>query len=107
MRRKTDVHPSHKDGGGVLNDAKGNGPVLVRPIRLSDFRFIRGLSATIDGYTVPPPYVLWMLGRFQGELCLIAEDPNREPLGYMLAMSVGLGSSEIFIWQLVTNFRGQ
>jgi hypothetical protein len=103
MRRKTDVQPSQKDGGHT----KRNGLVLVRPVRLADFQFIRGLSSKISGYTVPPPYILWMLTRYQGELCLIAEDASREPLGYMLAMSTGFGSSEIFIWQLATDYRGQ
>jgi hypothetical protein len=107
MRRKTDVQPSHKAGDSGLKNAKGTSPVRVRAIRLSDFQFIRGLSATIQGYTVPPPYILWMLTRFQGELCLIAEDASQEPLGYMLAMSDGIASSEIFIWQWATNYRGQ
>jgi hypothetical protein len=103
MRRKTGVQPSQKDGGHT----KRNGLVLVRPVRLSDFEFIRGLSSTINGYTVPPPYILWMFMRFQGELCLIAEDACQEPLGYTLATSAGIGSTEIFIWQLATNYRGQ
>jgi hypothetical protein len=103
MRRKAGVQPSQKDGGHT----KRNGLVLVRPVKLPDFQFIRGLSSTIGGYTVPPPYILWMLTRFQGELCLMAEDAAREPLGYMLAMTAGIGSTEIFIWQLATNYRGQ
>jgi hypothetical protein len=107
MRRKTGVRSPQAERGVIIGTAVRNGPVLVRPIRLGDFPFIQGLSATIDGYTVPPSYILWMLGRFQSELCLIAEDSAQEPLGYMLAMSAGLGSSGIFIWQLATNFRGQ
>jgi hypothetical protein len=103
MRRKTDVPPSQKYG----DHAKRKSLALVRPVRLSDFEFIRELSATIDGYTIPPLYILWMLTRFQGDLCFIAEDTSQEPLGYMLAMSAGIGSSEIFIWQFATNFRGQ
>jgi hypothetical protein len=103
MRRKAGAQPSQKNRGHT----KRNGLILVRQIRLSDFQFIRGLSSTIAGYTVPPPYILWMLTRFQGELCLLAEDASREPLGYMLATSAGIGSTEIFIWQLATNFRGR
>jgi hypothetical protein len=48
-----------------------------------------------------------MLHRFQGQLCLIAEDLAKEPLAYMLAISVGLKSGEIFVWQFASNFRGQ
>src|SRR5437660_11968394 len=107
MRRKTDVQPSQKAGDSGLNNAKGTRAVRVRAISLADFKFIRRLSATIQGYTVPPPYILWMLMRFQGDLCLIVEDGSQEPLGYMLAMSAGIASSEIFIWQFATNYRGQ
>src|SRR5258706_13912727 len=99
MRRKPVVKSSRTSRGSVLKNGQRNAPVLVRPIRPSDFGFIRDMAATIEGYTVPPPYVLWMLGRLPGELCLIAEDRAQEPLGYMLAMSVGLQSNEVFIWQ--------
>jgi len=47
-----------------------------------------------------------MLTRFQCELCLLAEDASREPLGYMLQPVRELGQ-QIFIWQLATNYRGQ
>jgi hypothetical protein len=103
MRRKADAQSTQKSGG----HKKRNPLVFVRPVRLSDFQFIQSLSSTIDGYTVPPPYILWMFTRFQGELCLLAEDASREPLGYMLATSAGIGSTEVFIWQLATNYRGQ
>ncbi len=107
MRRKAAVKSSRTRHGSVLKNGQKNASVLVRPIRLADFEFIRDLSSTIEGYTVPPPYVLWMFRRFQRELCLIAEGPTREPLGYMLAMSAGVHSNEIFIWQLATTFKGQ
>jgi len=91
----------------VSRNERSNATVHVRPVRLSDFGFIRDLSATIDGYTVPPLYVLWMFRRFEVELCLIAESPTQELVGYMLAMSAGTHSNEIFIWQLATTFKGQ
>lgn len=81
--------------------------VLVRPMRLSDFEFVRDLSAKIDGYTVPPLYVLWMLREFHAELCLIAESSRKERLGYMLAMATGLNSRRLFIWQFASTFQGQ
>jgi len=81
--------------------------VSVRPMRFSDFEFIRDLTVKIDGYTVPPLYVLWMLRRFHGEFCLIAEGPRKERLGYMLAMVTGIPSRRVFIWQFASTFHGQ
>lgn len=107
MRRRTNIWPSRKAEANVSGNANEARAIRVRAIRLSDFQFIRELSATIYGYTVPPPYILWMLKRFHGTLCLIAEDESKNRLGYMLGMNVGIASNEIFIWQWATNYRGQ
>ena len=81
--------------------------VLVRPIEVSDFDFIRTLASKTKGYTLPPRYILWTLCRFQGELGAIAEEPGSAPVGYLLALPVGIHSDAIFVWQLATTFRGQ
>jgi hypothetical protein len=107
MRGKAISKPSQTASGFASTDVQTNATLLVRPIRRSDFTFIRELSKRIEGYTVPPPYVLWMLRRFQGELCLIVEGPTHKPLGYMLATSGGIRSSEMFIWQLAATFEGR
>lgn len=81
--------------------------ILIRPLKSSDFGFIRALASKIEGYTVCPPYILWMLTRFQGQLCAVAEETGRGPVGYLLAIPVGICGDALFVWQLASTFRGQ
>src|ERR1035438_7684513 len=81
--------------------------LTVRPIVPGDFRFIRSLASIIDGYTVPSPYVSWMLGRFHGGLCAVAADTGHNRLGYVLAMPTSDPGDGVFVWQLAVTFRGR
>jgi hypothetical protein len=89
-----------------LTSKGGKGRVSVRSIRVSDFEFIRDTSAHVGGYTIPPLYVLWMLSRNHREVCLIAESSRGQPIGYLLAMTTGLESRGLFIWQFASTFEG-
>jgi hypothetical protein len=82
-------------------------PVRVRPIKTSDFDFIRDLASRSAGYTVPTPYVLWMLTTFQREFCAVANARGYGNLGYLLVSPVGVRSDRVFVWQLACTFRGQ
>src|ERR1019366_5719000 len=74
--------------------------VIVRPLVPGDFEFVRSLAATVPGYTVCPPYVLWMLSRLHGHFCAVAMARDQSRLGYLLAMSASDPSDAVFVWQL-------
>jgi len=82
-------------------------PVRVRPIKASDCNFIRDLASRSAGYTVPTPYVLWMLSTFQREFCAVANARGYGNLGYLLVLPVGVRTDVVFVWQLACTFRGQ
>lgn len=81
--------------------------VRVRPIKASDFDFIQDLSSRSPGYTVPAPYVLWMLGTIQTEFCAVADARGYGNLGYLLVLPGEVPSDAVFVWQLACTFRGQ
>jgi len=82
-------------------------PVIVRSLVPEDFDFVRSLAASITGYTVCSPYLLWMLSRLHGPFCAVAVARDETRLGYLLAMSASNPVDAVFVWQLVTTFRGR
>ena len=74
---------------------------------VSDFSFVRALAAEQRSYTVPPPYVLWMLSRFHGDLCTVAEAAGEGPVAYLLGMSTTAPPQVVFVWQLASTIRGR
>jgi hypothetical protein len=82
------------------------GRVLVRPIKQSDFVFVRTLASQTQGYTVPPDYVLWMLTRFHGDFCSVAKEAGGSRVGYLLAMQTAVKDT-IVVWQFVSTFAGR
>ena len=76
--------------------------ILVRPITIEDFQFVRDLAAEQQNFTIPPPYVLWLLSRVEGQVCLIATSVSGVPLGYLLAVRVEVPSHSVFVWQLAS-----
>jgi len=83
------------------------GSMIVRSLVPDDFEFVRSLAATIPGYTVCPPYLLWMLSRLHGHYCAVAVAPDNSRLGYLLAMPVSDPSDAVFVWQLAATYRGR
>jgi hypothetical protein len=81
--------------------------VIVRSLAPEDFEFVRSLAAAVTGYTVCPPYVLWMLSRFHGHFCAVAVAPDQTRLGYLLAMPASDPAAAVFVWQLTATFRGR
>jgi hypothetical protein len=92
--------------GVKTNSALQASRVRVRPIKHSDFVFVRTLASQTQGYTVPPDYVLWMLTRFHGDFCSVAKEVGGNNVGYLLAMQTAVKDT-IFVWQFVATFRGQ
>jgi|SRR5208337_5326047 len=76
----------------------------VRPATALDAEFICKLASSVEGYTVPTPYVLWMLTRFHKDWSAVAEE-GRKQLGYMLAFPAS--DATVFVWQFACTFRGQ
>lgn len=87
--------------------SKGSTPVIVRSLVPEDFEFVRSLAASVAGYTVCPPYLLWMLSRLHGDFCAVAVARDQIRLGYLLAMSASDPADGVFVWQLAATFRGR
>ena len=81
--------------------------MIVRPLVPDDFEFVQSLAAASDGYSVCPPYLLWMLSRLHGHFCAVAVAPDQSRLGYLLAMSASNPADAVFVWQLAVTFRGR
>jgi hypothetical protein len=99
-RKATVGHMSASSKGGMA-------PVIVRRLVPEDFEFVRSLAASVTGYTVCPPYLLWMLSRMHGAFCAVAVAPDETRFGYLLAMPASNPVDAVFVWQLVTTFRGR
>jgi hypothetical protein len=76
-------------------------------MEVGDFDFIRDLAATQPNFTVPPPYVLWLLLRIKDAVCLVAEHNGEGLLAYVLAVPVEAPSKALYIWQLASSKAGQ
>jgi len=74
--------------------------IHVRPLEIGDFEFVRNLASKQPTFTVPPVYVLWLILRIKGAVCIIAEHSQDGPLAYLLAVPVEGPGNSIFIWQL-------
>jgi hypothetical protein len=72
-----------------------------------DFEFVRSLASTVAGYTVSPPYVLWMLSRLQEHFCAVAVTQDQSRLGYLLAIPASDPADAVFVWQLTATFQGR
>lgn len=80
--------------------------VHVRRLEVSDFAFVRGLASEQPNFTIPPPYVLWLLQKVHRNVCLVAEDDRVGPVAYLLAIPVQPGGS-LYVWQLASSDRGK
>src|SRR5437660_1393563 len=108
MKIKTVPQSPHKASGGSKSvpSQLSKSLVIVRPLAPEDFEFVRSLAATVTGYTVCSPYVLWMLSRLHGDFCAVAVTPDQSRLGYLLAMPAS-DPAAVFVWQLTATFRGR
>lgn len=79
-----------------------NSHIHVRNLEVGDFDFVRDLASQQPNFTVPPPYVLWLLLRIKGAITLIAEDSHEGPVSYLLAVPVETPENCLYIWQLAT-----
>lgn len=82
--------------------------IRVRPIEVSDFRFIRRLASKQGNFTIPPLYVLWLLKQTNPRSCLVAEHAKHGPVAYLLSLFVSSRRARVlYIWQLAASRSGQ
>ncbi len=77
--------------------------IHVRPLEIGDFAFVQDVASKRPDFTVPPVYVLWLMLRIKGAICLIAEQSSEGPIAYLLAVPVNGPGDSIFIWQLAAS----
>lgn len=81
--------------------------IYVRPLKVSDFGFIRRLASKKTNFTVPPPYVLWLLKQTNSPSCMVAEHAKLGPVGYLLSLLVGTPRGNVlYVWQLAASKSG-
>lgn len=80
--------------------------IHVRPLELGDFDFVRSLAAQQPNFTVPAPYVLWLLLRIKDAVCLVAEHSSEGPLAYMLAVPIEGPDNTLHVWQFAVTATG-
>ena len=74
--------------------------IHVRPLEIGDFNFVRELASRQPNFTIPPVYVLWLMLRIKGSICLVAEHSRQGQLAYLLAVPVEGRGNSMFIWQV-------
>lgn len=82
--------------------------IRVRPLRVSDFGFIRRLASKRANFTVPPLYVLWLLKQTNSRSCLVADHVKFGPVAYLLSLLVSTTRGKVlYVWQLAASKSGQ
>jgi hypothetical protein len=82
--------------------------IRVRPLEVSDFKFVRRLAAQQPNFTIPPPYVLWLLKQTNVRSCLVAEHVKLGCVAYLLSILVSTPRGKVLnIWQLAASKRGR
>lgn len=76
--------------------------LLIRPLAVGDFTFVRELAAQQPNFTIPPPFVLWLFLKVRTGLSLVALNHSGDLLGYVLAMPVEDPPNSVYVWQLAT-----
>src|SRR5437016_10449082 len=81
--------------------------IRVRPLKASDFKFIRRLASKQANFTVPPLYILWLLKQTNSRSCMVAEHAKLGPVAYLLSLIVSTPRGKIlYVWQLAASKKG-
>jgi len=81
----------------------GHSHIHVRPLEVGDFQFVQDLASKQSNFTVPSAYLLWLLLRIDGAICLVAEHSTKGPLAYLLALPVKDPKRSMFVWQFAAS----
>jgi hypothetical protein len=79
--------------------------IRARPLKVTDFAFIRRVASRQGDFTVPPLYVLWLLKRTNRGSCIVVEHPNFGPIAYLLSIQTDR-DRVLYVWQLAASKRG-
>src|SRR5438270_10302424 len=77
--------------------------IQIRALELADFTFVRDLAAQQPTFSIPPSFILWVLGKGNPKLCLLAVDGEGQRLGYLLALSTTDPANSVYVWQLASS----
>jgi hypothetical protein len=81
--------------------------IRVRPLRVSDFKFVRRLASKQRNFTVPPLYILWLLTRMNARSCMVAEYDKVGPLAYLVSFLVNSPRGKVlYVWQMAASKAG-
>ncbi len=72
--------------------------MVIANLSEKDFREIQKIALSIDGFSVPSDYILWMLAKTQRNFCKVARH-NGKLIAYMLVIK-SMAANEAFLWQL-------
>jgi hypothetical protein len=81
--------------------------VHVRALEIADFDFVQLVASQQSTFTVPPKYILWLLLRIKGAVCLVAEHSTSGPMAYLLAVPMQSAEESLFVWQLASIDSGK
>jgi hypothetical protein len=81
----------------------GHSHIHVRPLEIGDFQFVQGLASKQPNFTVPSAYLLWLLLRIDGAICIASEHSRKGPLAYLLALPVKEPKRSMFVWQFAAS----
>lgn len=81
--------------------------IHVRSLEIGDLAFVQDLASKQPSFTIPPPYVLWLILRIREAICLIAEDSKDGPIAYLIAVPVEAPEKSVFVWQLAATDAAQ
>lgn len=74
--------------------------LLVREARADDANFVAQLASMQPSFTVPTPYVLWMLTVASPSLSLVTTTMDGHRIGYLLAIPCEPPGRAVFLWQI-------
>jgi len=82
--------------------------IRVRPLQVSDFRFVRRLASKQPNFTSPPNYVLWLLKQTNSRSCMVVEHAKLGPVAYLLSLPVDLSRGRtLYVWQFAASASGR
>jgi hypothetical protein len=77
--------------------------IHIRALEIGDFTFVQDLASKQHNFTIPASYVLWLMLRIKGAICLIAEHNKDGPLAYLLSVPIEASEYSVFVWQLAAS----
>jgi len=81
--------------------------IRVRPLEVSDFRFVRHLASKQANFTIPPIFVLWLLKQTNARSCMVGEHFKLGPVAYLLSLLVSTPRGKVlYVWQLAASKSG-